>query len=898
MIQSNGIDFAGLGLALLSRSRELLPAWFPAGKFVGHEYQVGSLRGEAGRSLSINANSGLWKDFAGDVRGGDLVSLFAARKGIKQGEAARILAQEIGFDLLPNDAPKRPTAATKPEPNIVKPPVGTPPPPMNHSQHGKPSRSWCYLDAAGEPLFYVARYETPDGKLFFPWCWDGSHWIAKAWPAPRPLYGLDLLAVRPEAPILVAEGEKSAEAARIIAGGVYVVVSWPNGAKAVDKADWSPLKGRSVTIWPDADEAGVAAAQQIAAKLAPHCPQIKILDVLCGEPLPPGYDAADALAEDWDLDDFDEWASPRAKIFKAIPKVDLGPSAPPEENVAGSDEWEAPIPFESFRLPSFPADALPSWLRRFVEGESLATQTPPDLAAMLALAALAVACAKKVAVLVRSGWIETVNIYVAVALPPGSRKSSVFSAVEEPIRTFEREIARDAEEPIAEAETRLKILQGQLQNAEAKAAKAKGGADAVKATQEAVDLAKELTAAHIPTRPRLIADDVTPERLATLLKEQDGRMAVLSAEGGIFEIMAGRYSDAPNFEVFLKGHAGDSLNVDRVGRPPEYVPHPALTLGLAVQPSVLAGLAGKAGFRGRGLLGRFAYSLPVNNMGRRMIEPPPLPQEVADAFKRNLQALLALPFSQDEQGKVRTELLKLSPEAAHRVTEFEAWVEPQLADHGDLGAMTDWAGKLVGLAARIAGLLHMAQHSRSAAPWDVPIASETVETAVRIGEYLIPHARAAFALMGADPAIEDAKRLLAWVQREGLRTFSKRDAFNGLRGRFRKAADLDPVLSALVDRNYIRPVATASSSGPGRKPSPEFRVSPLALQSNSADCAYSAEWDVASKAREESSEKADDDVTSTQPDTDGATHNTQNTQNSDGLQDEPRADPELALDQA
>ncbi len=555
------------------------------------------------------------------------------------------------------------------------------------------------------------------------------------------------------------------------------------------------------------------------------------------------------------------------------------------QDAAGAGEWEAPTPFESDLLPIFPSEALPGWLRRFVEGEAVATQTPPDLAAMLTLATLAVACAKKVSVVVRAGWIEPVNIYIAVALPPGCRKSRVFSAVEEPIRTFEREIAQDAEGPIAEAETRYKILQAQLENAKTKAAR--GGADAAKSAQEAVDLAKELVAAHVPVRPRLIADDVTPERLATLLKEQDGRMAVLSAEGGIFEIMAGRYSDAPNFEIFLKGHAGDSLNVDRVGRPPEYVPHPALTLGIAVQPSVLAGLAGKAGFRGRGLLGRFAYSLPVSNLGRRLIEPLPLAEGVRDTFHRNLHALLALPFSQDEQGTVKTELLRLSPEAGQRLTNFQTWVEPQLADLGSMGTMTDWAGKLVGLVARLAGLLHMAEHSHSAAPWDVPIACETVEAAVRIGKYLIHHARAAFALMGADAAVEDAKRVLAWVRRRGLQNFSKRDAFNGLRGRFRKAVDLDPALSALVDRNYIRPIATEPRAGAGRKPSPEFEINPLALDSDSAYCANSAGGDVAANEGESIQARGSSGANR-------STHNPHITQNLDGLPYEPGADPELA----
>lgn len=566
----------------------------------------------------------------------------------------------------------------------------------------------------------------------------------------------------------------------------------------------------------------------------------------------------------------------------------INTNALPEDDTKAEGGWEVPVPFESFQLPAFPVEALPGWLRRFVEGEAVATQTPPDLGAMLALAALAVACAKKVAVVVRSSWIEPVNIYIAVALPPGCRKSSVFSAVEEPIRAFERERERDVKGSIAEAQTAYDIIEVRLKSAKKRAAE--DGTEALTAKQEAATLARELAATDVPAFPRLIADDVTPERLATLLKEQGGRMAVLSAEGGIFDTMAGRYSKdgSGNFEVFLKGHAGDSLNVDRVGRPPEHVPNPALTVGLAVQPSVLAGLAGKPGFRGRGLLGRFAYALPVNNLGRRMIEPPQLAEQVRDDFTRSLRVLLALPFSEDEQGKAKTEFLKLSPEAAQRITAFQAWVEPQLADHAELGTLTDWAGKLVGLVARIAGLLHMAAHWNDDAPRDIPIASETVEAAIRIGKYLIPHARAAFALMGADPAVEDAKRVLAWIRRKGLRTFSKRDAFNGLRARFPKPADLDPVLSALAERDYIRAIDPEPRSGSGRKPSPKFGVNPLAFKFNSAECADSAEGGIASSDGEyvQPSESSL---------AEGTPQNPRNTQNSESeLPYEPGADPELA----
>ncbi len=158
---------------------------------------------------------------------------------------------------------------------------------------------------------------------------------------------------------------------------------------------------------------------------------------------------------------------------------------------------------------------------------------------------------------------------------------------------------------IAEGRSRRKILEKALQRAQEDAARA-SPSERETLSEQAAGLARKLEETKVPVSPRLTSDDVTPERLAGLLHEHGGRMAVMSSEGEIFDLMAGWYSanSTPNFTVYLKGHSGDTIRVDRVGRPPEYVEGPALTLGLTVQPEVIRGLADKPGFRGRGLLGR------------------------------------------------------------------------------------------------------------------------------------------------------------------------------------------------------------------------------------------------------------------------------------------------------
>lgn len=489
--------------------------------------------------------------------------------------------------------------------------------------------------------------------------------------------------------------------------------------------------------------------------------------------------------------------------------------------------WQPPIPFHQIDLPVFPTEALPVWLLSFVEAVATATQTPVDLAGMLSLSVIAVCCAKKVAVRMREGYVEPVNLFTATALPSGNRKTAVFAAVTKPLEDHERSEAQRTSADISRQRAERQIKESILRGLREKAAGAKAK-DQERFTQEAAALAVELDTTCTAAPTRYIADDCTPERLATLLREQGGRIAVMSAEGDVFDLMAGRYSTKGmgNFGVFLRGHAGDSLRVDRMGRS-EFVKEPAITIALAVQPDVIRGLADKPGFRGRGLLARFLYALPVSLLGHRDPGAAPVPDEIRAAYHANIIALLNLPFDTDENGDPGPHLLRLSPEAQASVRDLEVWLEPQLSEFGELGGMTDWAGKIVGAVGRIAGNLHMAKFADSSDPWDVPISQETVANAVRIGRYLIPHAKAAFAAMGADAAVEHAKTILRWINHQNARHFTKRDLHQALRGRFKRVEELDAPLALLLTHGFIRRRPERSSGGPGRKQSPTFDVNPL-----------------------------------------------------------------------
>jgi replicative DNA helicase len=533
------------------------------------------------------------------------------------------------------------------------------------------------------------------------------------------------------------------------------------------------------------------------------------------------------------------------------PKVTPGHSAntantanePPHPAGASVEPWGRIVSFDDTELPDFPTEVLPGWLRDFVEAEAEATQTPRDLAGMLALSVLATCAQRWIIVEARPGWIEPTNLYTVTALPPASRKSAVFRAFVAPLLAYEQEQASDAKRKIAETETLRDILEERLNAAKREAAKATKNDAESTAMERANDLSDELSELSTPVVPRLIVDDVTPEALASLLAEQGGRMAALSPEGDVFAIMAGRYSgtSGPNFGVFLKAHAGDTLRVDRRSRS-EFVDWPALTLGITTQPDVVRGLAEKAGFRGQGLLGRFLYALPASLIGRRRVDAAPVPESVRQLYHARIATLLqyralhsanCANTANSEKNRLLDDsnsiyIYKISTEASILLDEFLAWVEPHLATDAAFGSFADWAGKLAGATLRIAALFHMASRigSHNSHNSQNEIDAETLADALRLAQYLIAHARAAFLEMGSDPAIAGARRALAWIIHQDVREFTKRDLFEGIKGSIPKADDLDPLLKALCDHGYIRPIDMGDRGGPGRKPSQRYDVHP------------------------------------------------------------------------
>ena len=334
------IDFSLVKTRALDSIEAVLSRWTPGGKRQGDEYlPINPTRSDSKPgSFSINLKTGAWGDFATGDKGGDLVALVAYIDGVAQAEAAKRLSEFLGLNLQKTDPPKRATSARnctayiKPSTQEIKRawrallpvPADAPPPPKQHSKHGNPSMRWEYRNANGL-LCWVYRFEPKgerDRKQFCPltFCEDANskrEWRWQGLPDPRPLYHLDQLTALPDAPVIVCEGEKAANAAAVLFPDA-VSTTMLNGAQSPHKTDWTPLQDRTVLLWPDNDSAGQACMDSVTDLLtktgAASVQRVNLVAFArtsgtdsegkptfseSATPLPEKWDAADALAQGW-----------------------------------------------------------------------------------------------------------------------------------------------------------------------------------------------------------------------------------------------------------------------------------------------------------------------------------------------------------------------------------------------------------------------------------------------------------------------------------------------------------------------------------------------------------------------------------------------------------------------
>jgi hypothetical protein len=482
-----------------------------------------------------------------------------------------------------------------------------------------------------------------------------------------------------------------------------------------------------------------------------------------------------------------------------------------------TEGWTPPVPFYQVEPDIIPATCLPTWLADMVQALAENTETPTALGGLLSVAVVAASVAGKAVVSPEPGYVEQLNIYTCPAMESGNRKTAVLNALRQPIVDWEREKIEEVEPVRKRLISQRRTMEARIEKLRKKAAEK----DDQTLQRQIEELESHLPI--VPPLPRFWVDDCTPERLAGIMDEQNEKIAVFSDEGGIFDIVGGRYSKGvPNLDLWLQGHSGSPVRVDRANpeRPPILLDCPLLTVGISPQPDVLAKLCDKPGFRGRGLIARFLYGLPKSPLGHRSLGYRPIPDQIQRRYRENVRRLLAL----NPESRI---VLCLSEPAYTTWKAFQRSVEVELRDGGKLQYLKDWGSKLPGAVSRLAGVFHCVEKMEGIAG-DSTIPLSTMNCAIELGSYLISHAQAVFDLMDRDPLVEHAVKLVLWIVREQRHSFTIRDCHRVHQARFKCVDAMIPVLLLLEQHEYIRRLQSQSNGG--RKPSDVCEVNPIALK--------------------------------------------------------------------
>lgn len=227
-----------------------------------------------GASMKYYPESQTMRCFGKCGRSYNVFDLLAIQQGIDPQNNAAVW-QEVALPALRGELTEAATAQPKraAKPANAKPPAAEPKPlAVEYVQAPAPDRMGATVLYRYSASFYMFRWDYPkqDGekkgrKVMRPYRWiPNDGWRRGDPKGLLPLYNLAELLAHPARPVLIVEGEKDCEAARLFLGHEFVVTTWAHGTCSTHKTAWQPLQNRNCYLWPDHDEAGIKAAYAIS----------------------------------------------------------------------------------------------------------------------------------------------------------------------------------------------------------------------------------------------------------------------------------------------------------------------------------------------------------------------------------------------------------------------------------------------------------------------------------------------------------------------------------------------------------------------------------------------------------------------------------------------------------
>lgn len=595
-------------------------------------------------------------------------------------------------------------------------------------------------------------------------------------------------------PIFITEGEKDVETLRAL--GYTATCNFDGGGQKWRSEYDKYFAGAGVYVITDVDKPGQELAANILSHLICVAMFVAIVDVAAyGIELPANGDVSD-LKEAIGSEKLKFWLD---RILES-----------PENHEAveyHSNVWYSPEHFvQSIVPPTFHAEWLPISIRDYVMAFAATTQVAPEMVASVVLAIISYIASKHFLVLVRDEWYEPANLFFLIVAKSGERKSAVMDKVGRPLLSYQEKWNQSHAWEISESRQEHERLEREV-----KALKKKADEDE-QARAKLEEAYHTLQNHEVLRAKRMVADDITVEKTASLMAENGGKLLILSSENTFLQTVTRRYSKHPNYDLVLKGYSAETVCVDRITRTSEMIEHAALTICISTQPHVAEELYRNPEYSSRGLLARFLMCIPESRIGKRAFDVPPMDKNAKKAWFALVYALLDR-VEKQEKGVV----VELSEEAKHLFCTIYETVEEWL--NQDEPLIEEFDAKFCGHVSRLALVMHLCDNPEG----QEKISDHTLHCAYELGKFFRESLLAMCGSIGSDSITKTATDVLKKLRKNRTEIVSQRDL-----GRMMQRISMEErekVIQKLVATGWIRPIQ-AKGSSIGRNKLPDYEVNP------------------------------------------------------------------------
>lgn len=356
----------------------------------------------------------------------------------------------------------------------------------------------------------------------------------------------------------------------------------------------------------------------------------------------------------------------------------------------------------------FPVHVFPRQVQEIIRATSECSDYPLDFISPSVLFASSVAIGNTHCVEVKTNWIETPILFLAIVGSPGINKTHPLSFAIQPLLDRDIEANTKYRKAIKEYDTTM--------------AMGKKGREECMITDTPTE----------PKQEKYIVSDITPESLASILEDNPRGIALYTDELASWFNNFNRYSKGSEEEFWLTAFSASTIQINRKNiRGSISIKRPYISVSGTIQPDLLRDLA--EGSRSKnGFIDRILFAYPPR-LKKKYWSTEELPSHITDSWCTIISGLMDLEQNVDENGSAVPRVIKYSPEAWEILYEWHKY-NTDLANDTEQDSIKGIYSKLEIYISRFALILQMLRFRCGEASKE-QIEIHSIEGAIAIVEY-------------------------------------------------------------------------------------------------------------------------------------------------------------------